>query len=275
MIIDIHTHIYPDKIAEKTVEKLGDVAGISAHTDGTRDGLIESTKEAGIDYSVVLPVATNPKQVPGINEFAYKTNISCKRKGIISFGGIHPDTPDIARVIRGIASLGIKGIKIHPDYQGVFFNDARYKRIILTAATYGLYVIVHAGVDIGMPEPVHTTPDMVREVMLETGADRVILAHMGGWRMWDEVMDKLAGLDIFLDTSFSTEAVNLEGMLNEEKFKEMVKTFGAERVLFGSDSPWASQKKSIKWIQNTSLHKKEKEMILGDNAAKILGLRVV
>ena len=194
MIIDIHTHTYPDSIAEKTVEKLSDVAGIKPHTNGTLDGLVESTKEAGIDYSVILPVATDPHQVPTINEYAYKTNISYKRKGIISFGGIHPDSPDIARVIRGIASLGIKGIKLHPDYQGVFFNDVRYKRIVLTAASYGLYTIVHAGVDIGMPEPVHTTPDMVREVMNETGVDRVILAHMGGWRMWDEVMEKLVDL---------------------------------------------------------------------------------
>ncbi len=273
MIIDIHTHTYPDNIAEKTVKKLSDVAGIKPHTNGTLDGLVESTREAGIDYSVVLPVATDPHQVPTINEYAYKTNISYKRKGIISFGGIHPDSPDIARVIRGIASLGIKGIKLHPDYQGVFFNDVRYKRIVMTAASYGLCTIVHAGVDIGMPEPVHTTPDMVREVVNETGADRVILAHMGGWRMWDEVMEKLVDLDIFLDTSFSTEAVEPDGMLDEQKFTEMVRAFGAERILFGSDSPWGSQKKSLKWIQNTSLHKNEKEMILGANAAGILGIK--
>ena len=130
MIIDFHTHTYPDEIAEKTVAKLGEEAGIEPHTDGTRHGLVESIKTAGIDYAVVLPVATSPHQVATINESAYKTNLSSGRRGILSFGGIHPDSPDYKRVLRGIASLGIRGIKLHPDYQGTFFDDIRYKKIV-------------------------------------------------------------------------------------------------------------------------------------------------
>ena len=273
MIIDFHTHTYPDKIAEATVTKLEAAAGIKAHTDGTNAGLSESTEEAGIDYALILPVATSVHQVSTINEVAYKTNLSAGRKRLLSFGAIHPDSPDAKRVIRGIASLGLKGIKLHPDYQGVFFSDIRYKRIVEKATEEGLYIVVHAGVDIGLPDPVHTTPDMVREVVRDTGTDKLVLAHMGGWRMWDEVMEKLTELDLRIDTSFSTEAVEAEGMLGEEKFIEMVRAFGADRVLFGTDSPWASQKKSLKWIQHTSLHKDEKEKILGGNAAQILGVR--
>ena len=273
MIIDFHTHTYPDFIVEKTVAKLKDVAGIPAHGDGTAGGLSESTKAAGIDYALILPVATTPHQVATINEVAYKTNLSSKRKGLLSFGAIHPDSPDYKRVLRGIASLGLKGIKLHPDYQGTFFNDIRFKRIVDTATELGLWIVIHAGIDIGLPDPVHTTPDMVKEVLRDTGSDKLILAHMGGWRMWDEVMDKLVGEDIRMDTSFSTTVLDLPGMLDEDRFVELVRAFGADRVLFGTDSPWASQRKSLKWIEHTSLRKEEKEKILGKNAEVLLKLK--
>ncbi len=272
MIIDIHAHTYPEEIAEKTVKKLGEIAGINPHTDGTNKGLSEKAKEAGIDYTVILPVATDPRQVAKINETAYKTNLSSGRKGLLSFGAIHPDSPDHKRVLRGIASLGIKGIKLHPDYQGTFFNDDKYKRIVDAATELGLYVMIHAGVDIGMPDPVHATPDMIKEVLRDTGSDKLILAHMGGWKLWDEVMEKLSGENVRLDTSFSTTAAEVDGMLTEDRFVEMVHAFGADRILFGTDSPWASQRKSLKWIEHTSLKKEEKELILGKNAEKLLGL---
>ena len=83
-----------------------------------------------------------------------------------------------------IKALGLKGIKIHPDYQGTFFNDIRYKRIVEKATELGLYITVHAGVDIGMPDPVHCTPNHVLEVLKDTESDHLILAHMGGWRLW-------------------------------------------------------------------------------------------
>ena len=284
-VIDFHTHTYPDEIAEKTVAKLGEEAGVKPHTDGTVHGLIESIRTAGIDVAVILPVATTPHQVATINESAYKTNLTSGRKGLVSFGAIHPDSPDYKRVLRGIASLGLRGIKLHPDYQGTFFSDIRYKRIIDTASDLGLYIVVHAGVDIGIPDPIHTTPTMVREVLRDTGSDRLVLAHMGGWCMWDEVMDKLVGENVYLDTSFSTPAAEPKAdefiggrtdfpeMLGEERFVKMVRAFGAERILFGSDSPWASQRKSLKWIEHTSLHREEKEMILGKNAEKVLKLK--
>ncbi|MBO6109012.1 MAG: amidohydrolase [Eubacterium sp.] len=270
MIIDIHAHTYPDKIAERTVSELKKAAGVEAHGDGTAGGLSESTKEAGIDMTLVLPVATTPHQVPTINEVAYKTNLSSSRKKLMSFGAIHPDSPDPKKVLRGIAALGIRGIKLHPDYQGVFFDDIRYKRIVEIATELGLYIIVHAGIDIGLPDPVHTTPDMIKEVISDTGTDKLILAHMGGWRMWDEVIEKLIACDVMIDTAFSTTAIDVDGMLDEEKFAQMVRAFGADRVLFGTDWPWAPQKKSLKWIGNLPLHKLEKEKILGLNAEKIL-----
>lgn len=91
MVIDFHTHAFPDKIAEKTIAILADRSGTAASTDGTVDGLIGSMKDAGVDISVVLPVVTKPSQFESINAFAERIN---SLPGIISFGGIHPDCED-------------------------------------------------------------------------------------------------------------------------------------------------------------------------------------
>ena len=192
MIIDAHTHIYPEKIADRAIAKLERASGIKAKVNGRKDGLIQSMKAAGVDYSLLLPVATSPSQVDTINKEAAETNASAPETGLLSFGGIHPDTPDYKEVLRRIKSLGLKGIKIHPDYQKVFFDDIRWKRIVMEASELGLYIMVHAGVDIGLPEPVHCRPEHIIEVEQETGSDRLILALMGGRSLLEDVIDTMA-----------------------------------------------------------------------------------
>lgn len=273
MIIDAHTHVYPEKIADRAIAKLEAASGVKAKVNGRKDGLIQSMKEAGVDYSLLLPVATSPRQVDTINEEAAETNACAAETGLLSFGGIHPDTPDYKDVLRRVKALGLKGIKLHPDYQQVFFNDIRCKRIVSEATEQGLYIMVHAGVDIGLPEPVHCRPDHVIEVVKETGSDRLILAHMGGWRLWDEVKEKLADQPVYIDTAFSLTCMpDVEGMLTEEEFVDMVRVFGADRTAFGTDSPWCSQKECVEWIQGTALTKQEKEQIFSGTIRKILGI---
>lgn len=273
MIIDAHTHVYPEKIADRAIAKLEKASGIKAKVNGRKDGLIQSMKEAGVDYSLLLPVATSPGQVDTINEEAAETNAAAEETGLLSFGGIHPDTQDYKGVLRRVKALGLKGIKIHPDYQKVFFNDIRWKRIITEASEQGLYIMVHAGVDIGLPEPVHCPPDYVVEVVKETGSDRLILAHMGGWRLWDEVKEKLADQPVYLDTAFSLSCMpDVEGMLSKDAFVEMVRLFGTERIAFGTDSPWCSQRECVEWIQGTALTRQEKEQILSGTMRSLLNL---
>lgn len=273
MIIDAHTHIYPEKIADRAIAKLEAASGVKAKTDGRKTGLMQSMKEAGVDYSLLLPVATSPRQVDPINEEAAETNASADETGLLSFGGIHPDTSDYKDVLRRIKTLGLKGIKIHPDYQQVFFNDIRCKRIVSEATEHGLYIMVHAGVDIGLPDPVHCCPDHVIEVVKETGSDKLILAHMGGWRLWDEVKEKLSDQPVYLDTAFSLDCMpDVEGMLTKERFVDMVRSFGAERIAFGTDSPWCAQKECVEWIRETTLTEQEKEQIFSGTIRTILGI---
>ena len=271
MIIDIHTHVYPDKIAERAVSKLEKNAGIKARVNGRKDGLRESMREAGVDYSLLLPVATSAKQVDKINEEAGQTNAGADQTGLLSFGGIHPDTENYKEVLRRICALGLRGIKLHPDYQEAFFDDIRYKRIVSEATELGLYIMVHAGEDIGLPEPIHCRPQHVLEVLKDTQSDHLILAHMGGWRLWDEVEQMLSDQPVYIDTSFSENYIQgVGGLLDRESFVRIVRKFGAGRVLFGTDSPWSSQKESVEWFMETDLSAEEKEKILSGNAKKIL-----
>lgn len=282
MIIDFHTHTFPDKIAAAAIDKLSKLSHSRPFSDGTAAGLSASAKDAGIDLSVVLPVATNTKQVPSINDYAARTNETTETTGLLSFGCMHPDFTEWKEELSRIAALGLKGIKLHPVYQEVDFDDPRYLRILERAGELGLIVVTHSGLDIGFPGVEHCTPDMVLNAVKQVGPVELVLAHMGGWRQWDMAEELLAGESVWLDTAFSAgEITPLEdgyyssdelSMLEESDFLRMIRKFGADRVLFGTDSPWSDQKASLELIQALPLENEEKESILGNNANKLLNI---
>ena len=273
MRIDFHTHAFPDQIAVSTVSKLAAAADIPAYAPGTYDGLERSARRAGFDLCVVLPVATHPKQVRKINDTAFERNRHTGETGLFSFGGIHPDVPDYKDELRRICDLGLKGIKLHPPYQGVNFDDLRYLRLIEYACQLGLIVVTHAGVDIGIPGSQTCTTAQLRRVIEAVHPDRLVLAHMGGWMAWDEVERELCGLPVYLDTAFSlgTARNGTLQMLTREQFLRMVRAHGAQRVLFGTDSPWSDQAQAAKEILSLPLSPEELSAILGENAKKLLG----
>ena len=187
-----------------------------------------------------------------------------KTPRIISFAGVHPDTPDMPAVIKDIASRGFKGIKLHPDYQDACFDDIRYERIVAEAEKYNLVTVVHAGIDIGLPEPVHCTPQMARNVIDDVHPNHLVLAHMGGWKLWDDVERLLVGQNVFFDTAFT------DTYISQEQFVRIIKNHGAGKILYATDSPWSGQKETIELIRNLPLTEDEKEMILGGNAERLL-----
>lgn len=282
MIIDFHTHAFPDALAERAVSKLSAMSHIPAFSDGTYCALSASAREAGIDLSVVLPVATSAKQVTTINSTAAHINEHTRETGLLSFAGIHPDTPNAREELGNIASLGFKGIKLHPVYQGVDLDDPRYLRILERAGELGLIVITHAGLDIGYPGEVRCSPEMVANALRQVGPVTLVLAHMGGWRQWDRARELLAGTSVYLDTAFSLGAIvplndgyyapeDLP-LLDQEGFLRMAEAFGTDRLLFGTDSPWSAQRRDIEWIRALPLSQAQKDAILGGNARRLLGL---
>lgn len=279
MVIDFHTHTYPDKIASKTIDLLAGRSGTKPQSDGTFAGLMENMEKRHVDVSVVLPVATSAKQYKHINELAAAENEDFDKTHIWSFGGIHPENDNYKEILRDIADKGLKGIKLHPDYQGAFFNDIRYKRIISYATELGLIVVTHAGQDIGLPDVVHCTPAMAEEVLDEVKPDKLVLAHMGGWQMWQEVLDVLCGRDVYLDTAFSYGDIEYNQgaphrfkLMDSDMFRAIVDRHGSSRILFGTDSPWSDQEKSIRDIEALGLDSHDEANIFENNARRLLGI---
>ena len=266
MVIDFHTHIFPEKIAAKTIEALESRSGINAATNGMLDGLLSSMDNSGVDLSVILPVVTKPSQFESINLFAGEVNEKYKGR-LLSFGGIHPDCEDYKDKLDRIKEAGLVGIKIHPDYQGVMIDDIRYMNIIEYADKLGLIIITHAGIDIGIPEPVHCPPDKMRRVIDELKPSKMVLAHMGGWKQWDEVYEYIAGTDVYLDTAFVFD------YLSQDMFLKLLDKHGSDKILFATDSPWSDALRGIEAIKNMPLEDRIKEDILYNNAAKLLELK--
>lgn len=265
MIIDFHTHIFPDKIAAKTIAALENAAGIRAATDGTLNGLLGSMERDGVDLSVIQPVVTKPGQFESINEFAARVNGEYQGK-LLSFGGIHPDSEDYKSELRRIRELGIIGIKLHPDYQGVMIDDVRYMNIIEYADELGLIILTHAGIDIGLPEPVHCPPDRTRKVIDRLQPKKFVLAHYGGWKQWDAVYECLAGTDVWLDTAFTFDYIG------QEQFLRILEKHGSDRILFATDSPWSDMGEGIRAMNALPLSEEVKKAILGENAKHLLGI---
>lgn len=278
MIIDFHTHTFPEKIAQLAIEKLKSASHTKAFTGGTESELLSSMKSLGISKSVVLPVATNPEKITHIND------ISAKKNGVgelIYFAAMHPDFDGAEKEIKRIKALGIKGIKLHPVYQGIDFDDIRTLRILEYAEENDLITVTHAGLDVGFPGVERCTPSMIKNAVSEIHPKRLVLAHMGGWKMWRIAADTLCGKNLFIDTSFSIgKMVQDTPYYNEEELKllsfneaaEVIDAFGADNVLFGTDSPWSGQKESLLDILHIPVSDDVKEKILYKNAVRLLGI---
>ena len=277
MIIDFHTHTFPDKIAAAAVAKLEQTAHAISHSDGTRGGLLQSMRAAGIDHAVVLPVATNPLKCASMNDTSHALD---GQDGLTYFAAIHPDAPNWQEELARVKSLGFRGVKIHPVYQGVAINDPRFIRILERCGELGLIVVMHSGADIGFPGVEKCSPAMLRDALKQSGPVTLVAAHMGGWRNWQEVPEYLLDTGIYLDTAFTLGSISPIddhyapeelSMLNDVQFCELVRIFGANRILFGTDSPWDDMKESVERIRALPLTEAEKAAIFSGNALRLLG----
>ena len=282
MIIDFHTHIFPKKIAAHAIATIEIKAATPTYLDGSLEALRGSMKEAGIDISVLLSVATNPLKISNMNDL----QIAGMEKGdpdLMWFGCAHPHAPNWKEELKRIADAGIKGIKIHPQYQGVPIDDPATLRLLDKCGELGLIVINHSGKEPAFPGLDYSDPKQIRNALQQVGPVTFVGAHMGALQNWNEAAEIYGDFpNVYIDTSFALRHLKpgqrgyytqeVLGLLDEENFVKLVRDLGAHRVVYGTDSPWRSQKDTVDAIRTLPLTDEEKELIFHKNAEKLLNI---
>lgn len=269
MIIDFHTHIFPEKIAKTTIEALEKRSNGHASTDGTVLGLLKHLEKANVDIGIALPVLTKPTQFDSVARFAISVNeqYASEDRKIISFGGMHPKCDNIKDKMKFLKDNGIKGVKIHPDYQDTFIDDEGYIEILKCAKDLDMIVVTHAGVDDGyVGEPVKCPPELCKKVIEKVNHNKFVLGHYGGHKQWENVSELLCDFDVYFDTAFTLHEIS------EELFKKILNRHGEDKILFATDCPWRDISEDLKILYSYNLEKTVLDKILYKNAIKLLGI---
>ncbi|MBP1559190.1 MAG: amidohydrolase [Oscillospiraceae bacterium] len=261
-IIDCHCHIYPDAIAERAVAGTSGFYDLPSVYNGKVSQLYELGSKLGVDHYVVFSVATTPHQTESINEFIAKA-VAESRGAMTGLGTVHPDSQTLEKDIDHLQQLDLRGVKLHADIQAIAADDPRCMKIYAICQERGLPMLLHTG-DHRFN---YSNPKRIAHVLESFPNLTVVGAHLGGWSVWDEAEHILPGHpNFYVDCSSSMYA------LSPEKTLEIIRTYGAERVLYGTDFPMWPMEKEIQRFFDLALTKEEQELILHKNAEKLFGI---
>ncbi|MEI6580244.1 MAG: amidohydrolase family protein [Eubacteriales bacterium] len=259
MIIDAHTHIYPDKIAIKASHGISDFYNIRVLYDGTVGKLLEIGNSAGIDKYVVHSVATAPEQVASINGFIASA-VAANPDRFIGFATLHPDSKCIAEDVDRAIDMGLSGIKLHPDFQK-FNADSSNAMKIYEAIQGMLPLLIHTG----DYRTEYSKPYRILNILKAFPTLDVIAAHLGGWSEWGTCAQELAQAGIYVDTSSS------QGFMEPSRVRELIDIFGIDKVFFGSDYPMWDAVEELDMLSKILLTQEEKEKVLHLNFERLMG----
>jgi len=262
-IIDFHTHAFPDSLAARAIAALEAEADHvwKAKLDGRVSSLLASMDAAGVDRSVVCPIATKPQQFDGILQWC----LAIRSERIVPLASVHPEAEDLVRQIGRVADAGLAGIKLHPMYQDFDADDRRLDVLYSTVAAAGLLLVLHCGHDIAYPGSLQAHPDRIAAIIDRHPTLKLVATHLGGFKAWDLVRKHLVGKDVWMETSFTL------GWMEPVEAMDIIRRHGPDRCLFGTDSPWADQAEEIARLRALPLTEAEKAAILGGNAERVLG----
>lgn len=256
-IFDFHTHAYPEKVADKAIKFLNDYYRVTCMGDGTMADLLGSAGEAGVGYILVHAVATKPSQVKDVNTWI----AGSQTDRIFGFGTIHPLYDDIEKELERISRLGLRGLKLHPNFQGYNANDPSMN-IVYSSIEGKLPVLIHAGDE----NSDCSSPRRIADIIARFPKLTVIAAHLGGYSQWDEAEEYLIGKRLYIDTSSALWA------MPRERAVRLIRRHGVTKVLFGTDYPLTRHREELERFENLGLEEYEKRLILFENAKKLLNL---
>ena len=260
-IIDTHAHIYPDKIALKAAKSIGDFYEIGMSLDGTVSTLLAQGKAAGISRFLVHSVAVTWERANAINDFLAQS-VAAHPEEFIGFGTIHPDHPEMEQELDRILSLGLRGVKLHPDFQHFCLDDANAIRLFEAMAERNLPLLVHTG-DKRYP---YSEPQRMARALDRVPGLTAICAHLGGWSVWTDAWNVLAGRDnVYVDCCSSLYA------MQPDEAADVIRKYGADRVFFGTDYPMWTAEEEIARFMALPLTDAEREMIFHQNFERFIG----
>jgi predicted TIM-barrel fold metal-dependent hydrolase len=260
MLIDTHVHIFPDNIAHSALEKLSDSARIVPSTDGTFFGTLKNMDEWGVSEFWLQSVATNAKQLQKVNDFA----ASLASEKVLAFGSLFPRAVELSlSELARLKEMGIKGVKFHPEYQQFDAADESYFPLYEFMEKNNMAALFHAGKDSAYPESENAHPAKLKIVHDTFPKLKMILAHLGGWCRWDEVIELLVNTDIYFDTAA------VAGYISERQLKEIFRLHDIERFLFATDAPWSTPEHELDLIKTIGLNGADMERICYKNAQQL------
>lgn len=273
MIVDVHTHDFPDSLAARAMNVMAaKTEGVLYPAgDGTLRNHMELMEEAGIDFAVSCPIATRPDMFEGLfrrasairdGEFGERA-----RRRIIPFASVHPLDPLALVHLERIAAAGLKGVKFHSFYQDFSLADAAVLPIFRKIAELGLVVQCHCGEDVGWPGMRgYCGPQEVAKLLASVPGLKFIAAHLGGSDGYEpHATDRLLEYGCYIDTSVLARHWHYDEQMR------ILRAWPRERILFGTDHPWTSASEALAWVRSVR-DPADWELLFGGNAARLLGL---
>lgn len=257
MIADVHAHIFPDKLAHKAAVSIGDFYDTTMNHDAAYRELVNQEAQAGISWCLVSSAATSPRQAASVN--GYIATVILQDPQLVGLGSLFPTMPDWEPELERIQALGLRGIKIHPDFQGVPIDEPRAVPMYRAIARAGLPVLFHMGDD----RYDYSAPERLTNLIRQVPDLIAIAAHFGGWRAWDRSYRHIQPENVFYDTSSSLM------YLGRERALDFLSRAGAERFLFGTDFPMWTPREEVERFLNLGLDETTRDRILFGNFEKL------
>jgi predicted TIM-barrel fold metal-dependent hydrolase len=262
VIIDFHTHVYPQSVAAKIIPAAVKKLKITVPGTGSPDDLRVRMRTAGIDKSVVLPLAKEQKDVSSLNDWI----LSISGDDLMAFGAIHPLMENLEWELDRLKGQKVHGVKIMPLLQGIYPDDPLCGRLYEALIARDMILVTHAGRAPLEKKEVFGTPERFSRMIASYPEIKVVLAHLGGLCMWDEVRRYL--LPVSENVCFDTSYVSF--YLSRAEEKKLIRDIGVDNVLFGSDYPWEDPGEAARIINGLELSEPEKEAVLWKNAFGLL-----